>query len=37
MYFRSNDGSKNTFPHQATLDPLRLKKGKNTNYAFGWK
>ena len=28
MYFRSNDGSKNTFAHQTTLDPLKLKKGK---------
>ena len=28
MYFRSNDGSKNTFALQTTLDPLKLKKGK---------
>ena len=37
MYFASNDGSQNTFVYQPTLDTLKLKKEKGTDYVLSWK
>ena len=37
MYFRSNDGSQNTFFYQPTLDKLELKKDKDTCYVLSQK
>ena len=37
IYFKSNDGSQNTFVYQPTLDTLELKKGKGTDYVLSWK
>ena len=37
MYFTSNDGSQNMFVYQPTLDTLKLKKGKGTDYVLSWK
>ena len=33
----SNDRSQNTFVYQPTLDTLKLKKGKGTDYVLSWK
>ena len=38
MYFTINDGSKNTFVYQETLDTIELKKSKGTtDYVRSWK
>ena len=37
MYFTSNDGSQNTFVYQPTLDTLKLKKYKGTDFVLSWK
>ena len=37
IYFTKYDDSQNTFVYQPTLDTLRLKKYKITDYAFSWK
>ena len=37
MYFKSHDGSQNTFVYQRTLDTLELKKDKGTDYVLGSK
>ena len=34
MYFTSNDGSQNTFVYQPTLDTLKLKKYKGTDFVL---
>ena len=36
MYFTSNYGSQNTFVYQPTLDTLKLKKDKGTDYILSW-
>ena len=37
IYFKSNDGSQNTFIYQPTLDTLELKKDKDTDHVLIWK
>ena len=37
MYFTSNDESQNTFVYQPTLDELKQKKDKGTDFALSWK
>ena len=37
IYFKSNDGSQNTFFYQPTLDTLELKKYKGIDYVLSWK
>ena len=37
IYFTSNDGSRNTFVYQPTLDMLELRKYKGTDYVLSWK
>ena len=37
MYFKSNDGSQNTFIYHASLQTLELKKDKGTDYILSWK
>ena len=37
IYFISNDGSQNTFVYQPTLDTLKLKKDKSTDFILSWK
>ena len=37
IYFAINDGSQNTFVYQPTLDTLKLKKDKGTDYVLIWK
>ena len=37
IYFATNDGSKNTFVYQLSLETLELKKGKGTNFILSWK
>ena len=37
MYFKSNDGSQNTFVYQGTLDTVELEKDKDSDYVISWK
>ena len=37
MHFTGNDRSQNAFVYQPTLDKLKLKKYKGTDYALSWK
>ena len=37
MYFKSNDGSQNTFIYHPSLQTLELKKDKGTDYILSWK
>ena len=37
MHFTGNDRSQNAFVYQPTLDKLKLKKDKGTDYALSWK
>ena len=37
MHFTGNDRSQNAFFYQPTLDKLKLKKYKGTDYALSWK
>ena len=36
-YFTSNHGFQNTFAYQPTLDTLKFKKEKGTDYVLSWK
>ena len=37
IYFKSNDGSQNTFVYQSILDKLELKKDRGIDYVLSWK
>ena len=37
MYFTSNDGYRNMFVFEPTLDLLESKKDKGTDYILSWK